>query len=310
MRKLRNKMVIFFLVITFVATLVSALLDMVANLTLPILFDTEANLNAETEAALISVLIGYLLVKIGIYVVSGFIFYHLTKREIKKESERQVEEQNLLYAAIAHDLKTPMTSVQGYSKALSDGKIKEEEKEEIYNIIYNKSKSMNSLVDTLFEYSKYGTSEYKLNLEDTDLAELVREVIAECYCDFEDYGIELDIDVTDSAVNISADKKELKRAITNLITNTYKHNPSGIKVMVKVHQNENAPELIIADSGNEIPKDMNIFEAFVTENKARSVGGGTGLGLAITKKILDEHHAKICIKDDIPEYTKAFVVTF
>ena len=80
--------------------------------------------------------------------------------------------------------------------------------------------------------------------------------------------------------------------------------------MVKVHQNENAPELIIADSGNEIPKDMNIFEAFVTENKARSVGGGTGLGLAITKKILDEHHAKICIKDDIPEYTKAFVVTF
>ena len=150
----------------------------------------------------------------------------------------------------------------------------------------------------------------KFGWTDTDLAELVREVIAECYCDFEDYGIELDIDVTDSAVNISADKKELKRAITNLITNTYKHNPSGIKVMVKVHQNENAPELIIADSGNEIPKDMNIFEAFVTENKARIVGGGTGLGLAITKKILDEHQAKICIKDDIPEYTKAFVVTF
>ena len=183
-------------------------------------------------------------------------------------------------------------------------------KEEIYNIIYNKSKSMNSLVDTLFEYSKYGTSEYKLNLEDTDLAELVREVIAECYCDFEDYGIELDIDVTDSAVNISADKKELKRAISNLIANTYKHNPSGIKVLVKLHQNENVPELIIADSGNEIPKDMNIFDPFVTENKARSIGGGTGLGLAITKRIIDEHQAKICIREDIPQYTKAFVVAF
>ena len=114
----------------------------------------------------------------------------------------------------------------------------------------------------------------------------------------------------DEAVEISADKKELKRAITNLITNTYKHNPSGIKVLVKLHRNENAPELIIADSGNEIPKDMNIFEPFVTENKARSIGGGTGLGLAITKRIIDEHKAKISIREDIPEYTKAFVVTF
>jgi len=55
---------------------------------------------------------------------------------------------------------------------------------------------------------------------------------------------------------------------------------------------------------------MNIFEPFVTENKARSIGGGTGLGLAITKRIIDEHKAKISIREDIPEYTKAFVVTF
>ncbi|MCQ2534916.1 MAG: HAMP domain-containing histidine kinase [Clostridia bacterium] len=302
MRKLRNKMVIFFLVITFVATIMTSILDGGT--------DYLATKIGDNEASLLTLVFSCLLFNIGVYVVSGFVFYLLTKSEIQKESNRQVQEQNLLYAAIAHDLKTPMTSVQGYSKALADGKIKEEEKGEIYNIIYNKSKSMNSLVDTLFEYSKYGTSEYKLNLESIDLAALVREVIAECYCDFEDYGIELDIDVSDSAVNISADKKELKRAITNLITNTYKHNPSGIKVLVKLHQNENVPELIIADSGNEIPKDMDIFEAFVTENKARSIGGGTGLGLAITKRIIDEHQAKICVREDIPEYTKAFVVTF
>lgn len=302
MNKLRNKIVIFFLVITFVATVLSSLLDAVADYIFPSFFDS--------ETVLVSALIGFLLANIGIYVISGFIFYLLIKREIKKESERQMEEQNLLYAAIAHDLKTPMTSVQGYAKALADGKIKEDEKEEIYNIIYNKSKSMDSLVDTLFEYSKYGTSEYKLNLEEIDLSALVREVIAECYCDFEDYDIELDIEIPDSAINISADKKELKRAITNLIANTYKHNPSGIKVLVKLHQNENVPELIIADSGNEIPKDMNIFDPFVTENKARSIGGGTGLGLAITKRIIDEHQAKICIREDIPQYTKAFVVAF
>lgn len=302
MRKLRSKIVIFFLVITFVAATVSSLNDLWIEYLSPAFIDN--------ETSFITLIVFFLILNIGVYVIGGFIFYLLTRREIEKESERQINEQNLLYAAIAHDLKTPMTSVQGYAKALKEGKISEGEKEEIYDIIYNKSKSMDLLVDTLFEYSKYGTKEYKFNFEKLSLSVLVRDIIAELYCDFEDHDISIDIDIPDEAVEISADKKELKRAITNLITNTYKHNPSGIKVLVKLHRNENAPELIIADSGNEIPKDMNIFEPFVTENKARSIGGGTGLGLAITKRIIDEHKAKISIREDIPEYTKAFVVTF
>ena len=73
-------------------------------------------------------------------------------------------EKNLIYAAIAHDLKTPMTSVHGFAKALADGKIKPEEVDEIYDIIYRKSCSMNDMVDTLFEYARLGTDEYKPEL--------------------------------------------------------------------------------------------------------------------------------------------------
>lgn len=254
--------------------------------------------------------ISYMGASLLVYIASAIIFYYLVKKMIEKESLRQVNEQNILYAAIAHDIKTPMTSVQGFAGALAEGKVKQEEQQEIYNIIYNKSKAMNSLVDTLFEYAKFGTKEYKPFFEEVDLTVLVREVVAENYCDFEEHGIEPEIDIPDSQVIIKADKKELRRAISNLIINTFKHNPTGIKVLIRLHSVDNKPELIIADSGNVIPKDMNVFEPFVTENKVRSIGQGTGLGLAITKRVIDEHNAGIYIKEDIPEYTKAFVVEF
>ncbi len=302
MNKLRSTIVISFLIITFVVSIVDSILSSVMDEVAPWFIGNE---NEMVAAAVFM-----LLINIGVYVVSGFVFYLITKRAIRKESARQVNEQNLLYAAIAHDLKTPMTSVQGYAKALAEGKIKEEEKEEIYSIIYNKSKTMDSLVDTLFEYAKYGTSEYKFVFEKTDLSILVRDLTAELYCDFEEHNIDLDIDIPDEEILINADKKELKRAISNLMANTYKHNPDGIRVLIKLTCVKNVPKLIIADSGNEISKDMNVFEPFVTENVSRSVGKGTGLGLAITKKILDQHDAKISIKDDIEGYTKAFAVEF
>lgn len=300
MHKLRNKMVITFLVITFVASVLGALLDGV--------FEWIAPKLGENEKSFVVALFLLLFAQIGIYVMSGYVFYRRTKREIQKESDRQVNEQNLLYAAIAHDLKTPMTSVQGYAQALKEGKIKAEEQEEIYDIIYNKSKTMNSLVDTLFEYAKYGTREYKLVYEKTNLSVMVRDIIAEIYCDFEEHAIEVDIDIPEEEIMVNADKRELKRAITNLVMNTYKHNPDGIRVLVSLLQDGTNAVLTIADSGNEIPGDMNVFEPFVTENVSRSAGKGTGLGLAITKRILDQHNAKISIKNDIQGYTKAFVI--
>lgn len=302
MHKLRNKMVITFLVITFAASVAGALLEGAFEWIAPKLGENEKNFTA----ALILMLVA----QIGIYVLSGYVFYRRTKREIQKESDRQVNEQNLLYAAIAHDLKTPMTSVQGYAQALKEGKIKVEEKEEVYDIIYNKSKTMNSLVDTLFEYAKFGTREYKLVYEKTNLSVMVRDIIAEIYCDFEEHAIEVDIDIPEEEIVVNADKRELKRAITNLVMNTYKHNPDGIRVWVRLLQDGANAVLTIADSGNEIPGDMNVFEPFVTENISRSAGKGTGLGLAITKRILDQHNAEISIKNDIQGYTKAFVISF
>lgn len=250
----------------------------------------------------------YLIVSILIQVGAAFVFYKRTGKALKTESERRVREQNLIYAAIAHDLKTPMTSVQGFAKAFLDGKIHPEEQQVVFDIIYRKSNSMNDMVNTLFDYAKLGADGYRPAFTEIDICALVRDITAENYCDFEDRGIELDIDIPDQAIMINADRTELKRAVTNLIVNVYKHNPDGIKAKVSVRRANDKAEIRIADSGKALPDDIDIFEPFVTENSARTTGHGTGLGLAVTKRIIERHGGELFVSTTENEYTKTFVI--
>ena len=254
----------------------------------------------------------YMLLSILIMVIAAVVLYRATAGILRKESEKRLKEQNLMYAAIAHDLKTPMTSVQGFAKALSEGKVSEAEQKEIYDIIYAKSCTMNDMINTIFEYSKLGTEEYKPMPENFNICSVVRDIAAENYTDFEEHGIELDTDIPDEEITVNADKKELSRAITNLVVNVYKHNPDGIKAKISVEKAENKSDknvlIKILDTGAEIPQDMDIFEPFVTENTSRMSGGGTGLGLAITKRIIERNGGKIYLSSREEGYTKGFII--
>ena len=254
----------------------------------------------------------YMLLSILIMVIAAVVLYKATAGILKAESEKRLKEQNLMYAAIAHDLKTPMTSVQGFAKALSEGKVSEAEQKEIYDIIYAKSCTMNDMINTIFEYSKLGTEEYKPMPENFNICSVVRDIAAENYTDFEEHDIELDIDIPDEEITVNADKKELSRAITNLVVNVYKHNPDGIKAKISVEKAESRSDknvlIKILDTGAEIPQDMDIFEPFVTENTSRMSGGGTGLGLAITKRIIERNGGKIYVSSREEGYTKGFII--
>ena len=300
MKILRRKMVMTFLVITFIASICDIIIDFLAQ-------DLEPKMERSPELA-VPVVVGLLLLNVLVYVIRAYVFFRITKKNIRKESERRLKEQNLLYAAIAHDLKTPMTSVQGFVKALSDGKIKPEEQQEIFDIIYRKSNSMNEMVDTLFDYARLGTDGYKPTLEQTDICTLVRDTVAESYCDFEEHEIALDIDIPDKPILIKADKTQLKRAVTNLIVNIYKHNPDGISAKISVAAEGGKAVIKIADSGEPLPEGVDVFEPFVTENTARTVGHGTGLGLAVTKRVIESHGGTIGVESAAPDFTKMFVI--
>ncbi len=228
----------------------------------------------------------------------------------RKLQENMEVQRNMLFANIAHDLKTPITTIQGFSKAIADGVVESEEKKDAYiRSIYSKSLLMNDLIDRMFEYVKLNSEQNILHFEETDLAELLRNCIAGIYSEFEDKDIELDIQIPDAAVKKNIDRLEIQRVFENLLNNILSHNYERIKVLVKM---DNDGKVIVADSGTNIPQNIQaqLFTPFVNGDASRKSGHGSGLGLAISQKIMERHGRKINFTDSYPGYTKAFTIEF
>lgn len=299
MDKFKRKIIGYFLLCAFGTSLLESVCDSTFDyILLPMYIDNEAVFKI--------LLVIYLLLSIAIFVIFAFIFYHLTNKAVAKESRRQVNERNMIYSCITHDLKTPMTSVQGFSKALMEGRIKPEEQKEIFDIIYNKSCYMNELVESMFAYSKLSTEDYRLSFRKMDVCVLVRNLIALSYDEFEKREMDLQVEIPEEPIFCLLDEKEIKRGINNLIINAYKHNDNGTKILIQVCRQENDICIIVADSGKAISKEQeqNIFKPFECGNTART--SGNGLGLTISRIIVEKHGGKLYVKNDINGYTKCF----
>lgn len=158
------------------------------------------------------------------------------------------------------------------------------------------------------EYSKLGIKDYKYKEEEIDLNILVRNITAEHFEDFEVRGIEIEVQIPNRPILFKGDKKELKRAIENLVINSYTHNKKGNKVKVKVYSKDKKSFISVADNGEDISKDMEIFKSFVTSNKNRIAGKGTGMGLLISKRIIERFGGIINLRKSQGEYTKEFLI--
>ena len=303
MNKVKKKVVLY-----FILCLVGCLV--VEGIILGIMDALLMSLSSPNDNMVLIIIGVFLILSLMNIVAGAYLFYRLTGKTWQKESQRQMNERNMLYSCIAHDLKTPMTSVQGFATALKEGKVKPEEQAEIYEIIYNKSCYMNELLDTMFAFSKLNTDAYKLSLREVDLCALVRELVAFHYDEYEKMDMDLDIDIPEEAIICNADEKEMKRAISNLLVNAYKHNEKGAHILVRVSAQGDMVRIIVADNGDVINKKVatTIFEPFAKGDEARSGGKGTGLGLAISNLVVEKHGGKLYIDDCIEGYTKGFVI--
>lgn len=268
------------------------------------------SLSSPSDNTVLIVIVGFLILSLMNIVGGAYLFYRLTSKTWQKESMRQMNERNMLYSCIAHDLKTPMTSVQGFATALKEGKVKPEEQAEIYDIIYNKSCYMNELLDTMFTFSKLNTDDYKLSLKELDMCASVRELVALHYDEFEKMDMDLDIDIPEEAILCNVDEREMKRAISNLLVNAYKHNQKGANILVRVSAQGDMVRIIVADNGSKITDDEEevLFAPFAKGDAARSGGKGTGLGLAISNLVVQKHSGRLYIDDSIEGYRKGFVI--
>ena len=308
MDKLRKKIIRYFLIcavgISIAESLSNTIFDSVMERVIRPRFEQNPN-----PAAVVLMVTASIAVSILILAAGAFIFYRLVRKAVEEESLHRTAEQNMLYSCIAHDLKTPMTSVQGFASALRDGRIKPDEQGEICDIIYLKTRHMNELVDTLSAYSKLGTEDFALNLEEANICTLVRDTAAMNYSDFESKGIEMVIDIPDEAIICSLDKKEFTRAVNNVIVNAYKHNKSDCEVLIQVQTDGESVFITVADTGEVIPGELvpTLFEPFVCGNVSRTSGTGSGLGLAVSARVAEMHGMKLTYSTGIEGYSKGFV---
>ncbi|MGM0838078.1 MAG: two-component system histidine kinase PnpS [Bacillota bacterium] len=225
------------------------------------------------------------------------VFHDIT--ELKKLEQMRKD----FVANVSHELKTPITSIKGFSETLLDGAMNDKETLEYFlSIILKESERLQSLIEDLLDLSKIERQGFKLNMDYVDIHELLEDILIILEAKAKEKEIDLELLKAKRDLFIFGDNPRVKQIFINLINNALAYTPSGGKVSVTVQDAEDKVEITVSDTGigmdeEEIPR---IFERFYRVDKARSRNsGGTGLGLAIVKHLVEAHHGSITVASKV-----------
>ena len=230
---------------------------------------------------------------------------HMTA-DIKKlmEKERESERtKNELITNVAHDLRTPLTSIIGYLELLAGNQqVPADMQHKYIEIAYGKSRRLQKLIEDLFGFTKLNCGKIAMHVGQIDIVKLLGQLVEEAYPNFVEKGLSYDLQSNVPAKIINADGNLLARLFDNLIGNAIKYGADGKRVLVKIHAEGETVTVSVTNYGYVIPADELplIFNKFYrVEQSSSSSTGGTGLGLAIAKEIVDMHGGTISVASDL-----------
>lgn len=220
------------------------------------------------------------------------------------DKEREAERtKNELITDVAHDLRTPLTSIIGYLELLAGNtQIPQEMQHKYIEIAYSKSRRLEKLIEDLFGFTKLNYGKIAMHIGQIDIVKLLEQLLEEAYPNFEEKNLSYDLQSNVPAKIISADGNLLARLFDNLIGNAIKYGADGKRVLVKIHGEEDTVTVSVTNFGRVIPADELplLFNKFYRVEQSRSATtGGTGLGLAIAKEIVDMHGGTIRVASDL-----------
>ncbi|MDU1844249.1 MAG: ATP-binding protein [Niallia nealsonii] len=206
-------------------------------------------------------------------------------------------------ANVSHELKTPITSIKGFSETLLDGAMEDRETlEEFLRIILKESHRLQTLIQDLLDLSKLEQHHFALNKEEFNLVEILNKATKMLEGRAEAKNIKLKFPQSNEVIQMEGDRSRLTQVFLNLITNAVIYTPNDGEINVYVVKKKKKIEVKIQDTGigieqDEIPR---IFERFYRVDKARSRNsGGTGLGLAIVKHLVELHRGTIQVESEM-----------
>ena len=222
------------------------------------------------------------------------------------EKERNSEQSKTdLITNVAHDLRTPLTSIIGYLELLrKNNSISPEMRQKYLDIAYNKSERLQKLIEELFGFTKLSYGKVNLNIKEVDIVKLLAQLLEESYPNFAKNGLSYDYVSNTGSQIIEADGDLLARLFDNLINNAIKYGKEGKRVKVNLRADREIVTIKIVNYGYVIPeKELPlIFDRFYRTDHSRTTQngpGGTGLGLAIVKNITDMHHGAVSVSSDL-----------
>jgi signal transduction histidine kinase len=213
--------------------------------------------------------------------------FNAMAREVNR-SQRAMKD---LLANVSHELKTPLTSIQGFSQAALDGAIKsDDELRESSRIINEEANRMRVLVDDLLLLSQIESGQMEMQQADLDLNALLERILERLQWSFRDAGIEPNLDI-DHLPPVHGDERRLDQVFSNLISNALRHTPrGGVVTVTAVPLRGGSVSVGVHNTGSFIPPEdlPRVFERFFQVDRARA-GGSSGLGLAIVAEIVEAH---------------------
>ena len=224
----------------------------------------------------------------------------LLKERKKGRADYQKKEQMIadIYTNLSHDIRTPLTSLDGYFQLLEETQ-EENDRKRYIQIIQERIESLKEMLEELFTYTKLQNGTYELKLEPQNVGQILKETVFSYYDDWAEQEISPQFEITEEPVWIRGNKQALRRTIQNIIKNGLDHGNKEIRIQLS--RNEKQMELVFQNKiepGEQIDISR-VFERFYKADKARSKSS-TGLGLSIAKGFVEKMHGEIAeeIKED------------
>ena len=230
--------------------------------------------------------------------------FNTMSREVKASRQAQRD----FVANVSHELKTPLTSIQGFSQAILDGTADDEvSRYRAVEIISSEANRMSRLVDELLDLARIESGQIKMQREPVDLAKVLKACVEKFALQAREGNVELALHAPALPL-VTGDEDRLAQVFTNLLANALKHTPPAGKVTVKAQETKQTRkkadtaatvEITVTDTGAGIPPEdlAHIFERFYQVDKSRAgKDRGVGLGLTIARQIIEAHGGTINVE--------------
>lgn len=201
-------------------------------------------------------------------------------------------------ANVSHELRSPMTSINGFISGIIDGTIPEEKWLHYLIIVHDEIKRLIRLINDILDLASLESGEFSLHVGVFDINELIRQRVIKFEDKINKKQLNMNVILVGNKVKVKGDRDRIDQVITNLLDNSIKFVPDEGLIEIKTEMKDERLLISIYNNGKSIPKEeiKFIWDRFHKADKARSKGGGTGLGLSIARQIVNQHKQTIWVE--------------